>query len=211
VSVSIPTVVENAIRESCVDVRGTDFETLLVGPVTELVGDADRYVRRPVELGGLGFNNGFPNWEMYRTAYCGDAHMRLRLRDWCVAYAIAYCEAGGVRKGQPADEIGCLAGWDAFYALLNHKWVIAGMDVADVAGVDPKTYRKVRNHVYGHLLASLKEYWDLMQIAVRHVARINRKLDATPQVRWSEGRGFGGETDLIGDGCFVAKPRGSGC
>lgn len=194
------------------DVRGQDYETMLVGPANEIIGDADRFVRRPVELGGLGFDNGFPNWEMYRTAYCGDAHLRMRLRDWCVAYAIAYCESGGVRPGLPADEIGCLAGWDAFYALLNHKWVVAGMDVADIAGVDPKTYRKVRNRVYGHLHASLREYWELMQIAVRHVVRANRRLEQeAPRSRWTDGRGFGDEVDITDDGCFRAKPKGSGC
>lgn len=188
------------------DLRGPDYETFLVGPVVELIGDADRYVRRPVERGGLGFDNGFPNWDMYRAAYCGDANVRQRLRDWCVAYAIAYCETGGVRKGLPADEIGCLAGWDAFYALLNHKWLIAGMDVADVAGVDPKTYRKVRNHVYGHMRASLREYWDLMQIAVRQVVRANRWIPETPRGTWSEGRGFGHEVGFPGDGCYVVSP-----
>lgn len=187
------------------DLRGMDYETLLVGPVNEAIGDADRYVRRPTELGGLGFDNGFPNWSMYRTAYCGDSHLRLGLRDWCVAYAIAHCEAGGLRKGLPADEIGCLAGWDSFYALLNHKWVVAGMDVADIAGVDPKTYRKVRNRVYGHLSTSLREYWNLMQIAIRQVGRSNRWVESeSPRGRLSEGRGFGHEIDVSGDGNWRA-------
>jgi hypothetical protein len=189
------------------DLRGPDYETVLVGPVNELIGDADRFVRRPIEDGGLGFDNGFPNWEMYRTVYCGDAHLRLRLRAWCVAYAIAYCEAGGIRAGLPADEIGCLAGWDAFYALLHHKWLIAGMDVADVAGVDPKTYRKVRNRVYGHMHASLREYWELMQIAVRQVSRLNKRLEQEAQPgRMSAGRGFGDENeiDIAGNGCWRA-------
>lgn len=189
------------------DLRGQDYETLLIGPVTELVADADRYVRRQVEDGGLGFDNGFPNWAMYRTAYCGDSHLRQPLRDWIVAYAVAYCEAGGVRAGLPAEEIGCLAGWDAFYRLLNHRWVIAGMDVADVAGVDPKTYRRVRNAVYSALAWSLREYWDLMGVAIRQVSRANRWVaPEAPRGRWSEGRGFGHEIDVAGDGCFIARP-----
>ena len=48
------------------DVRGMDPETLLVGPVSEPIIDADRRVRRRL-------NNGFPNWAMYRTAYAGDS------------------------------------------------------------------------------------------------------------------------------------------
>jgi hypothetical protein len=129
-----------------------------------------------------------------------------------VAYAIAHCEAGGVRAGLPVDEIGCLAGWDAFYALLNHRWVIAGRDVADVAGVDPKTHRKVRNRVYGVLRASLDEYWIRMQVAIRQVAMMERHEPVTaPRGKWSEGRGFDPDEDTTGEGNFIAVPRGSGC
>ena len=174
-----------------------DPETILCGPVTELIIDADRRARRRL-------SNGFPNWEMYRTAYAGDAHLRQRLRDRCVGYAIAYCESGGVRNGLPADEIGCLAGWDAFYALLNHRWVVAGMDIADVAGVDPKTYRKVRNHVYSSMMVSFREYWMLMQIEIREVIRINRHVVSEPRAdQLSDGRGFDG-LDVSGSGNYRA-------
>lgn len=182
------------------DLRGPDAETSLIGPVTATIIDADRRVRAE-------WGNGFPNWAMYRTAYAGDEHLRRKLRDWIVAYAIAYCETGGVRKGLPAEEIGCLAGWDAFYALLHHKWVIAGMDIADVAGVDPKTYRKVRNHVYAALKRSLDEYWMLLQIHYLRTIRDERwELPTDPRPRHSEGRGFGadGEIDITGDGCWRA-------
>lgn len=180
------------------DLRGIDYETYLVGPVTEEIIDADRRVR-------LRWDNGFPNWEMYRTAYAGDVHLRKRLRDWCVAYGVSHCHAGGVRPGLPADEIGCLAGWDGFYALLNHRWVVAGLDIADVAGVDPKTYRKVRNRVYAALAGSLREYWGLLDIEIREVFRLNRaaRRDVV-RGRWSEGRGFEGEIDTAGDGCWRA-------
>ena len=184
------------------NVRGRDAETALVGPITATIIDADRRVRAE-------WSNGFPNWAMYRAAYCGDAMYRRQVRDWCVAYAIAYCEAGGVRKGLPADEIGCLAGWDAFYALLNHKWLIAGMDVADVAGVDPKTYRKVRSHVYAALRYSLAEYWMLLQIHYLRTIRDERWVpSAEPAGKWSHGRGFG-EVDHTRTGCFRANPLAS--
>lgn len=182
------------------DLRGHDPETAMVGPITATIIDADRRVRRE-------WDNGFPNWAMYRTVYAGDAHLRGRLRDWCVAYAIAYCESGGVRKGLPADEIGCLAGWDAFYALHEKRWLIAGQDVADVAGIDPKTYRKVRNHVTSALRRSLSEYWMLMQIHYLRTVRDERWQPATtPRARLSEGRGFGDERelDVMGDGCWRA-------
>jgi hypothetical protein len=186
------------------DLKTVDFETYLVGPVTDRIIDADRQV-------WMEWRNGFPNWALYRTCYAGDAHLRIPLRSFCVAYAIAYAEAGGVRKGQPVDEIGCLAGWDAFYRLIHTQWLIAGKDVADVAGVDPKTYRKVRNYVYASLRASLDEYWMRLQIAVRQVA-LREKWQHQEMVRGrlSAGRGFDPSEDLSGTGNFRAIPRGSG-
>ena len=181
------------------DLRGVDFDTLLIGPITEVLIDADRLAREC-------FDNGFPNWALYRAAYCGDSLYRRQARDWCVAYAIAHCEAGGVRKGLPAEEIGCLAGWDAFYRLMNHRWVIAGMDIADVAGVDPKTYRKVRNRVYAVMQASLRDYWNEMGIAVRRLPRLYREIGADAvRGRWSSGRGFDHEIGFPGDGCYIVK------
>ena len=113
------------------DKRGPDFRDVPDRGITSAHIDADRLVRQE-------WSNGFPNWQMFRAVDCGDSLYRPEVRAWCVAYAIAYCEAGGVRQGMPAEEIGCLAGWDAYYALMNHKWLIAGMDVADAAGLTPR-------------------------------------------------------------------------
>lgn len=187
------------------DVRGQDFETYLVGPVTDRIRDADRQVRKE-------WSNGFPNWALYRTAFAGDTHLSVKLRTWCVAYAIAYAEAGGIRAGNAStEELGCLVGWDAYYRLIHSQWIVAGRDVADVAGVDPKTYRKLRNHVYGALRASLAEYWVRLQIAVRQVWMRERwQQDVQPHDRYSEGRGFDPDEDASGTGNFIAMPRGSG-
>src|SRR5690606_16750213 len=55
------------------DLRGLDFETYLVGPVTDKIIDADRLVRQRV-------SNGFPNWALYRCVYAGDTHLLPMLR-----------------------------------------------------------------------------------------------------------------------------------
>ena len=149
------------------DLRGLDFETYLCGPVTDKIIDADRLMRAD---GG----NGYPNWAMYRTVYAGDSHLRRRVREWCVAYAIAAAESGVVRTGLPVEEMGCLAGWDAFYRLHDSAWIIGGQDIADIAGVDPKTYRKLRNYVYASLRMSLHDYFVAMQIAIRQVWKMDR-------------------------------------
>ena len=150
-----------------------DFETYLAGAITDKIIDADRLVRSE-------WNNGFPNWALYRTCLAGDTNMSRQLREWCVAYAVAAAEAGVVRTGLPVEEMGALAGWDCYYALNNHRWLVAGQDIADVAGVDPKTYRKLRNYVYAANRASLDEYWIRMQVAVRQVWMQDRMLMLEP-------------------------------
>lgn len=181
-------------------VKGLDFDTYLVGPVTDKIVDADRIARAHVD-------NGFPNWALYRTVYAGDSHLRTQLRDWCVAFAVAAAEGGLVRKGLPHEEMGALAGWDAYYRLHNARWVIAGQDIADVAGVDPKTYRKLRNYVYSANVASMNRYFVEMQIAIRRVWQMEREqgVAAAEPSRMSHGRGFG-DIAHVGDGCYWASP-----
>lgn len=184
------------------DLRGPDFETILVGPITATIIDADRLIRED-------WSNGFPNWAMYRCIYAGDEHYATRLREWCVAFAVAYCEAGGLRKY--TDELACLAAWDAYHALRNRKWIASGADIAEVAGVDPKTYRKLRGALYASLKASLDEYWIRIQIAYRQVVLMERRQDdAAAPSRYSNGRGFDLGEDMSGSGNFRAMPRGSG-
>lgn len=198
---------ESAVRaEGDWDVRGPDFETLLVGPVTGSIIDADRLVR-------MEWSNGFPNWAMYRVVLAGDTHLAPILREWCVAFAVAYCQTGGVRRHVYSDELACLAGWDAYSALTRGRWVASGADVAEVAEVDPKTYRKLRGALFARLRASLEEYWIRMQVAFRQVALMERHADHTsPPSTYSYGRAFDGDIlGFSGSGNYIVPPRGSGC
>ena len=187
--------------------RGLDFETYLCGEVTDKIIDADRLARANVETG-------FPNWALYRTVYAGDSHMRQMVRDWCVAFAISAAEAGLVRKGLPHEEMGALAGWDAYYRLHNARWVIAGQDIADVAGVGPKTYRKLRNYVYGANVASLNRYFVELQISIRRVWQMDRHegLPAQEPQTWRPvADGEGGvfrATHTDGSGNYLAHHQG---
>lgn len=187
------------------DLRGPDFETLLVGPISATIVDADREVRSE-------WRNGFPNWALYRCVLAGDTHLRPVVRMWCVAFAAAYCEAGGIRKGAGSDELAALAGWDAYSKVMTGKWVASGADVAEVAEVDPKTYRRIRGYVAARIEASLGEYWIRMQVAFRQVVLAERWADHTPSAdRFSSGRGFNQAEDMSGTGNYRAVPRGSGC
>jgi hypothetical protein len=186
--------------------RGPDFETMLVGPITATMIDADRLVR-------MEWQNGMPNWAMFRCCYAGDTHLRKGLREFCVAFAAAYLEtSGAVRPHVVTDDFACLAGWDAYCALLTGKWVASGAEVAEIAEVDPKTYRKVRGAVYARLRASLWEYWIRMQVAYRQVALIERKQEDSSGPRaYNMGRAFDGDMGLNGDGNYITPRRGSNC
>lgn len=185
-------------------VKGLDFDTYLVGPVTDKIIDADRIARSYVD-------NGFPNWALYRTVYAGDTHMRQMVRDWCVAFAISAAEAGLVRKGLPHEEMGALAGWDAYYRLHNARWVIAGQDIADVAGVHPETYRKLRNYVYAANVASMNRYFVELQIAIRRVWQVDRSNEApAPEVMWRPDFDGDGETYVDGHGNTWKRPKNAG-
>lgn len=191
---------------SCYDLRGPDFETLLVGPVTATIIDADRLVRTE-------WRNGFPNWAMYRCILAGDTHLRQTVREWAVAFAIGACADGVVSRKAASDEFACLAGWDAYHALLTGDWVASGADIAEVAEVDPKTYRKLRGYVFSRMQASLGEYWIRMQVAFRQVALMERWGDqVSAPAAYSMGRGFEADMGVGGsNGTFITPRRGSGC
>lgn len=197
-----------AVEVGDYDLRGPDFETLLVGPITGTIIDADRLVREGPEA----WANGFPNWTIYRCALAGDDHLRERLRIWCVAFAIASLDTGARSRLRASDELGALLGWDTYTALLTTRWAITVEDVEDVAEVTGKTYRKLRNQLFRRLRASLDEYWVRLQIGMRQAALLERRQEApTPVARLTDGRGFDDAVDPKGDGNFRAMPRGSGC
>lgn len=151
------------------DLRGPDFDTSLIGPITSSIIDADRLVR-------LEWQNGFPNWMMYRSALAGDTLYLTRLRYWAVAFAMAYCQTGGVRKAAYSDELATVAAWDALYMLLtNRKPEEPVYKTAEALGVDPKTYRRLRDHLFGSMRGSLDEYWIQLGAAYRHVFLYERK------------------------------------
>lgn len=147
------------------DLRGADFETVLIGPVTDRIADSDREIRR----GPDGWANGFPNWGMYRTALAGDSIHTESLRQWVVAFSIAYASTGGIRADAYSDEMATVAGWDALHMLIHSRPMQPYTVTADRMGVHHRTYRCLRDTVYARLRASLDEYWIRMQVAIRQV------------------------------------------
>lgn len=144
------------------DLRGHDFDTALIGPVTESIIDADRLVR-------LEWKNGFPNWMLYRTVFAGDTLYLTRLRYWAVAFAVAYGQSGGVRREAYSDELAAVAAWDALNMLLNPRAEHTYREIAASLGVHHSTYRRLRRHIYASLRGSLEMYWCQLGAAYRQI------------------------------------------
>lgn len=151
------------------DVRGRDFETALAGPVTPSIIDADRAVR-------FEFRNGFPNWALYRTAIAGDDLHLAQVRNWVVAFAVAYGMDGGIKRQAYSDELACVAGWDALHILLHGRELQPHTATAEALGVHHKTYTRFRNAIYLRLRASLDEYWVQLVVAYRYVLKAERNF-----------------------------------
>lgn len=150
------------------DLRGPDFDTALIGPVTESIIDADRLVR-------LDWKNGFPNWAMYRTTLAGDDLHSVRLREWVVAFAHRVAQTV-VREDAYSDELACAAGWDAWAMLLANRELQPYTVTAKAVGANPKTYKRLRDLLYRMLRASQDEYWIRLGAAYRHVFLVAKKF-----------------------------------
>jgi hypothetical protein len=150
------------------DLKGPDFDTMLIGPVFGTIIDADRLVRAE-------WRNGFPNWALYRTCLAGDTLHTTALRQWVVAFTVAYCMAGGIKRQAYSDELAAVAGWDALHMLIHNRPMQPYSTTADALGVHHKTYRCLRDTIYARLRASLDEYWIQLTAAFRYVVFYERK------------------------------------
>lgn len=161
------------------DLKGPDYDTILIGPVFGSIIDADRLIRTE-------WRNGFPNWELYRAAFAGDSIYLPKLRLWTVAFAVAYCKAGGIKRHAYSDELACVAGWDALHMLIFTRELEPYTVVAGRLGVDPKTYKRLRDGLYKRLRASLDEYWIRLTIAFRQVLIYERNSRSKERMvqRW---------------------------
>lgn len=144
------------------DLRGMDIETALVGEITDRIIDAARLVR-------LEWQNGMPNWLMYRVCLAGDRLGAADLRYWTVAFTTAYCMDGGIKRQQYSDELACWAAWDALHMLMHRKQLQPYTTTAEMLGVHHKTYKRLRETIFRRMAKSLSDYWLRLGAAYRQV------------------------------------------
>ena len=150
------------------DVRGFDIDTLLVLDVHRELIDADRLVR-------LDFNNGFPNWELFRTVYAGENIHLPKLKRWVHEFAIAHCLDGGVKRQVYTPTLAGVAGLDALYLLIYMEPLLPHTVAAADLGVTPKTYKRLREAIRDRLSVSLHTYMLHLGSAYRQVLISERK------------------------------------
>ena len=160
------------------DLRGPDHATILAMPITSTHIDADRIVREGRGFRDVGWNNGFPNWKLYRCAYAGDAMYTRFLRDWVCMFTIAYCLTGGIKESAFSEELACFAGNDALYILIHSQEMQPYTVSAAALHVDPKTYKRLRDRIAKRLKASLDEYMMRLEIGLR-IALIEERKSRT--------------------------------
>jgi hypothetical protein len=114
---------------------------------------------------------------MYRSALAGDSLHLTRLRHWAVAFAVAYCTTGGMKKSAYSEETACVAAWDALHMLLHSRPMQPYADMADALGVHHSTYKRLRSHLYVSMRGSMEEYWIRLGAAYRYVILYERNSE----------------------------------
>ncbi len=148
--------------------KGFDIDTLLVLPIHRELIDADRLAR-------LDFRNGFPNWELFRTAYAGENIHLPMLKRWVHEFAIAYCLEGGIKRSVYTPTLAGIAGLDALHMLVLQRTMLPHTAIAADLDVDPKTYKRLRNTLYARLKRSIEDYLLILGASYRQVLISERK------------------------------------
>lgn len=151
------------------DLRGRDYETELVGPITDAIIDADRLARAE-------HRNGFPNFALYRLIMCGDRMYLEHVRHWWVLFAIEWCR--NRMRGSFSEELATIAAWDSLQRVMDPaRPILSGPEVAESLGVHCRDYVRVRDGLTAILYAAVGEYWNWLGITYRVVRRFERNSE----------------------------------
>lgn len=151
------------------DLRGQDYETQLVGPITDAIIDADRLAR-------LEHRNGFPNFALYRLILAGDRAYLTVVRQWWVLFAIEWCR-NNMRHGFDED-VAVHAAWDSLARVMEPRRDAhpSRSEVAASLGVDDESFNHATRTLQSILNAALMAYWLWLQVSYRVVKIREREV-----------------------------------
>lgn len=129
-----------------------DITQSLVGRVNDRVIDAAAVAESQLK-------NGFPNWHLFRAAYCGDSTSLSRMKVWCGSFAVAHAECHEPRRLRVSEDVALTAGLDALHKLVHNDYMAPAYEIAEMIGVRNITYSALRDEVYSRIKASLDVYW----------------------------------------------------
>ena len=151
------------------DLRGRDYETELVGPITDAIIDADRLARAE-------HRNGFPNFALYRLIMCGDRMYLEHVRHWWVLFAIEWCR--NRMRGSFSEDLATIAAWDSLQRVMDPaRPILSWPEVSESLGVHCRDYVRVRDGLTAILYAAVGEYWNWLGITYRVVRRFERNAE----------------------------------
>jgi hypothetical protein len=147
--------------------RGRDYETELLGAITDTVIDADRLAR-------LDHRNGMPNFAIYRLVLAQDRLYLLPVRQWWVMFSLEWCRTH-MRSGY-SEELATVAAWDSLQRVMDPaRPLLPAAEAAESRGVELETYTRARNTLRQVLSATLDGYWALLCGTYRVAAYLERK------------------------------------
>lgn len=149
------------------DLRGRDYETELLGQVTDTMIDADRLAR-------LDHRSGFPSFAIYRLVIAQDRLHLVGVRRWWVLFSLEWCRTH-MRSGF-SEELAATAAWDSLQRVMEpaHPLVPAAW-AAECLGVELETYTRARNNLRAILQAELDSYWTILCGTYRIAAYLERR------------------------------------
>lgn len=160
--------VEQAVKvQGDYALKSRDYETELLGAITDAIIDADRLAR-------LDHRNGMPNFAIYRLVLARDYLYLRPVRKWWVLFALEWCRTN-MRSGF-SEELATIAAWDSLQRVMEPAHpLLPAAEAADDLGVELETYTRARNALRQILAATLDSYWALLCGTYRIAAYLERK------------------------------------
>lgn len=149
------------------DLRGRDFETELIGQVTDAIIDADRLAR-------LDFKTGMPGFALYRLILARDRFYLAIVRPWWVLFCAEWCRTR--MRGAYSEEFAGMVALDSLQREMDPAHpILPAEEAAEALGVDLETYARARNELRRILSAAVDSYWALLCGTYRIVAYLERR------------------------------------